>query len=53
MTTIADLREQVRGPVIEPGDDGYEEGRRVHNGMHDRRPALIVRAAATADAVAP
>ena len=38
MTTIAELREQVRGPVIEPGDDGYEEGRRVHNGMHDRRP---------------
>ncbi len=52
MTTIADLREQVRGPVIEPGDDGYDEHRRVHNGMHDRRPALIVRAAATADAVA-
>ncbi|MDF3051119.1 MAG: linked oxidase-like protein [Pseudonocardia sp.] len=52
MTTIAELREQVRGPVIEPGDDGYEEGRRVHNGMHDRRPALIVRAAATADAIA-
>ena len=51
-TTIAELREQVRGPVIEPGDDGYEEHRRVHNGMHDRRPALIVRAAATADVVA-
>ncbi|HEX5812670.1 MAG TPA: FAD-binding oxidoreductase [Pseudonocardia sp.] len=52
MTTIAELREQVRGPVIESGEDGYEEHRRVHNGMHDRRPALIVRAAATADAVA-
>jgi FAD/FMN-containing dehydrogenase len=52
MTTITELREQVRGPVVEPGDDGYEELRRVHNGMHDRRPALIVRAAATADAVA-
>ena len=52
MTTIAELREQVRGPVIEPGEDGYEEHRRVHNGMHDRRPALIVRAAATADVVA-
>jgi FAD/FMN-containing dehydrogenase len=52
MTTITELREQVRGPVIEPGDDGYDELRRVHNGMHDRHPALIVRAAATADAVA-
>jgi FAD/FMN-containing dehydrogenase len=52
MTTIAELREQVRGPVVEPGDDAYDELRRVHNGMHDRRPALIVRAASTADAVA-
>jgi FAD/FMN-containing dehydrogenase len=52
MTTIAELREQVRGPVIEPGKDSYDEHRRVHNGMHDRRPGLIVRAAATADAVA-
>ena len=52
MTTIADLRQQVRGPVMESSDDGYDEHRLVHNGMHDRRPALIVRAAATADAVA-
>ena len=52
MDTIAELREHVRGPVIEPGDDGYDEQRRVHNGMHDRNPALIARAASTADAVA-
>ena len=38
MTTISELRDQVRGPVIEPGDAGYDEHRRVHNGMHDRRP---------------
>ncbi|MCE0763204.1 FAD-binding oxidoreductase [Pseudonocardia kujensis] len=52
MTTIAELREQVRGPVIEPGGDGYDEHRQVHNGMHDRRPALIVRATSAADAAA-
>jgi FAD/FMN-containing dehydrogenase len=52
MTSIAELREQVRGPVVEPGDDGYDELRRVHNGIHDRRPALVVRATATADVVA-
>ena len=40
MTTIAELREQVRGPIVEPGEDGYDEFRRVHNGMHDRRPAV-------------
>jgi FAD/FMN-containing dehydrogenase len=52
MTTIAELREQVRGPVIEPDDDGYDEHRRVHNGIHDRHPAVIVRASSTTDAVA-
>jgi FAD/FMN-containing dehydrogenase len=52
MTTITELREQVRGPVVEPDGDGYDELRRVHNGMHDRRPALIVRATSTADVVA-
>jgi FAD/FMN-containing dehydrogenase len=52
MTTISELREQVRGPVVEPGEDDYEELRRVHNGVHDRRPSLIVRATSTADAVA-
>src|SRR4029079_3498902 len=35
--------------VLRPGDDGYEEARRVHNGMIDRRPALIVRCRTAAD----
>ncbi len=52
MTTIAELRVQVRGPVIEPGEGGYDEHRFVYNFMHDRRPAVIVRATDTADAVA-
>lgn len=52
MTTVADLREQVRGPVIEPGQDGYEGHRRVYNFMHDRRPGVIVQAMDTADVVA-
>ncbi|MGH4005802.1 MAG: FAD-binding oxidoreductase, partial [Pseudonocardiaceae bacterium] len=52
MTTIAELRERARGPVIEPSQDGYDEHRRVYNFMHDRHPAVIVRAMATADVVA-
>ena len=42
----------VSGSVLLPGDDGYDDARRVHNGMIDRRPALIVRCAGAADVVA-
>src|SRR2546427_4796517 len=35
--TIEQLRERVRGPVFTPGDEGYEDARRVYNAMIDRR----------------
>jgi FAD/FMN-containing dehydrogenase len=32
-----------RGRMLRPADDGYDEARRVFNGMIDRRPVLIAR----------
>lgn len=51
---IGELRASFAGTVLEPQDAGYDEARRVHNGMIDRRPVLIARcqnAADIADAV--
>ena len=42
----ADIREfgsNVRGQLIRPEDEGYDEARTVFYGGIDRRPALIVR----------
>jgi FAD/FMN-containing dehydrogenase len=40
------------GPVLGPGDIGYDEARRLWNGAIDRRPALVARCTGTADVVA-
>src|SRR4051794_10689583 len=49
---VGDLTGRVAGRVLAPRDPGYDEARAVHNGLVDRRPALIVRCRATADVVA-
>jgi FAD/FMN-containing dehydrogenase len=48
---IQALRSGLRGPVLTPGDDGYEEARQVWNAMIDRRPALIARCLGVADVI--
>jgi FAD/FMN-containing dehydrogenase len=40
---LDELRGSFSGALIAPGDDGYDDARRVHNGLIDRRPALIAR----------
>src|SRR3954454_24295126 len=49
--TGGELRAAVRGDVIRPGDNEYDEARTVWNGSHDKHPALIIRAAGTADVI--
>ncbi len=46
------LRTGVRGPVIVPGDQGYDDARAIWNGAIDRRPACIARCTGAADVVA-
>ena len=45
------LGEALSGPVLAPGDSGYDADRRVHNGLIDRHPAIIARCVHTADVV--
>jgi hypothetical protein len=49
LETHADLRARMDGALLAPGDPGYEDARRIHNAMHDRRPALIARCAGAED----
>ena len=50
--SLSTLAEQLRGRLITPGDDGYDEARRVWNGMFDRRPAAIAQVQGAADVAA-
>ena len=49
---LDDLSGRVSGRVLRPTDDGYDAARRVHNGLVDRAPAVIVRCRSAADAAA-
>ena len=47
----SELATSFGGQLLQPGDAGYDEARRVHNGLIDKRPALIARCRGTADIV--
>jgi FAD/FMN-containing dehydrogenase len=47
----AALSSTFSGQLLKPADAGYEEARKVHNGLIDKRPALIARCRNTADVV--
>jgi len=47
----AELANAFSGQLLKPADAGYEEARKVHNGLVDKRPALIARCRGVADVV--
>src|SRR5712692_926498 len=46
---VTELAKTFAGQLLQPRDLGYEEARRVHNGLVDKRPALIARCRGVAD----
>jgi FAD/FMN-containing dehydrogenase len=48
---IEALRTAFSGAILDSDDSRYDEARKVHNGLIDKRPALIARCRGTADVV--
>jgi FAD/FMN-containing dehydrogenase len=49
--SIKELRANLRGGLIEPSDKGYDDARKVYNGMIHKRPRLIARCTDVADVI--
>jgi FAD/FMN-containing dehydrogenase len=48
-TTLQHLRDALRGPVLAPGDDGYDAARTIWNARLSSRPAAVAQCTGTAD----
>ena len=47
----SDLRSVIHGNVILPGEDSYDESRKIWNGMFDKKPGVIVQCKGKEDVV--
>lgn len=50
-TDIQEYRAGLRGTLLEPDDKGYDDARKVYNGMIDKHPRLIAKCADVADVI--
>jgi len=50
-TAIEDFKASLRGALIQPNDEDYDEARKLYNGMIDKRPLMIARCADVTDVV--
>jgi FAD/FMN-containing dehydrogenase len=48
-TAISDLRAQLRGDALVPGDERFDDARTLWNAMIERRPAVIAQCTGAAD----
>jgi hypothetical protein len=49
--TVTAFKNSLSGELICPEDEGYEQARKVWNGMINKRPAMIARCRGVADVV--
>jgi FAD/FMN-containing dehydrogenase len=48
---VANFRTEIRGQVITAEDGGYEEARKIWNGMVDKHPVMIVKCSGNTDVI--
>lgn len=46
---VEEFKGSLRGQLLRAGEDGYDQARKIWNGMIDKRPALIARCTGVAD----
>jgi len=49
--TVDEFRTHLRGDVLLPDAEGYDDSRQIWNAMIDRKPALIARCTSAEDVV--
>src|ERR1700690_484366 len=50
-TAVSEFAAGLRGVLLRPGHEGYDEARKVYNAMIDKRPGYIVKCADVADVI--
>jgi FAD/FMN-containing dehydrogenase len=48
-SAVTEAAKTFGGQLFQPGDHGYDEARKVHNGLIDKRPAVVACCHGTAD----
>ena len=51
LAAVEQLEETMRGDLIDPDDQEYDDAREIYNAMIDKRPRLIARCANVADVI--